>query len=290
MSTVTRAIGVAALILLFVAILFPWKSVARRVAFEISRASGSQIELGELSPGFSARGPVLAASDVLIDHPALDRLRIHRLEMAPRISSSWLSGEPTLRVWADSEIGLVDGILRLGSASAFQGRVERVDIANLPLRLDASGLSLSGQLTADADIALDPSGQLQGSVEFESDSLIVQTSLLPLAIPFTKATGTVEVLETGATRIQEARFDGPLIQGDLSGEIGMVHRSLSPPIDLDARIQIVDETLLEMAPGAGLDVAESGDVSIHLGGTVDAPEMSTLQSAAARSRAARRRP
>ena len=33
-----------------------------------------------------------------------------------------------------------------------------VDLERLPLRLDRSGLSLSGYLDADADVALDPLG------------------------------------------------------------------------------------------------------------------------------------
>ena len=268
-----RGIGIAALILIFIGILFPWDSVARRVAHEISLASGSRVELGGLSPALSSRGPVLKAEDVVVDHPALERLRIHRLEIAPRLSTSWLKGEPKLRVWADSEIAEVDGILRLGSASGFTGDAERVQIERLPLRLDASGLALSGTLDAKADVALEPSGILRGDVDFDSDSLIIQSDLLPLAIPFSRASGTVVLADSGATQIERALFEGPLVQGQISGEIGWVHRSLSPPLDLEATLEVVDPTLRQLAPGAGLSLDGSGKAKIHVGGTIDAPEM-----------------
>lgn len=273
-------LGVIALILLFVALLFPWDSVAKRVAFEISRASGGEIAMGDLSPALTARGPVLAATDVLVEHPAVDRLKIRTLELAPRFSTSWFAGEPTLRVWADSELAQVDGVLRLGESSSFIGHVDRVAIEQLPLRLDASGLALSGLLSADADVALDPSGQLMGSVDFESDSLLIQTPLLPTAIPFSRATGQVQVLESGATRIEEAVFEGPIVTGNLRGEIGMVHRSLSPPIDLSAKIRIIEPSLRAMAPAAGLTLSSNGEAELRLGGTVDAPEMSSVAGAA----------
>ena len=281
-------LGLALLTVLFIALLFPWTSVARRVAHDLARASGGQVEMATLAPAWTARGPVLAARDVRIAHPAVERLRIHALEIAPRPSTSWLSGEPKLRVWADSELARVDGILRLGSdASRFDGRVEQVAIDKLPLRLDASGLVLVGLLDADARVAIEPGGTLQGTVRFESDDLIVQSPLLPLAIPFSRTTGEVELLETGATRIAAARFEGPLIQGDLSGDIGLVHRSLSPPIDLEARIEILDDTLRAMAPAAGLPLSPEGRAALRLGGTIDAPEFGSLDGRGRRAGAGR---
>ncbi|HKK51562.1 MAG TPA: hypothetical protein VKA74_08235, partial [Myxococcota bacterium] len=43
------AIGLALLlILIFVALLFPWDSLARRLTFALERASGSRITIGEI--------------------------------------------------------------------------------------------------------------------------------------------------------------------------------------------------------------------------------------------------
>ena len=275
-KTLSKSVSIpiaVVLILIFILLGFPWDSLARRVAAEISAASGSSVSIDTLTPALTARGPVLRARDVVIEHPAIDRVRLLELEIAPRWSSSWFSGEPKLRVWADTELGLVDGVLGLGSTSSFAGQVGQVELARLPLRLDASGVRLSGRIDADADVALAPNGTLSGRVAFSSPSLVVESNKLPMAIPFTNANGVVVILENGATQIESVELEGDLLNGKLSGEIGLVHRSQAPPIDLSAEIRIVDPTLRQLAPGAGIPMSPDGTIKMQLGGTLDAPEI-----------------
>lgn len=275
-KTLSKSVGipiVVVLILIFILLGFPWDSLARRVAAEISAASGSSVSIDTLAPALTPRGPVLRARDVVIEHPAVDRVRLLELEIAPRWSSSWFSGEPKLRVWADTELGLVDGVLGLGSTSSFAGQVGQVELARLPLRLDASGIRLSGRIDADANVALAPNGTLSGRVAFSSPSLVVESNKLPMAIPFTHAEGVVVILENGATQIESVTLEGDLLNGKLSGEIGLVHRSQAPPIDLSAEIRIVDATLRQLAPSAGIPMSPDGTIKLRLGGTLDAPEI-----------------
>lgn len=273
---------VAILLLAFVVIRFPWDAVGRRVAWEISRVSGARVEVDELAPGLSARGPVLRARNVVIHHPAIDRVRVSELEIAPRFSSSWLSGEPTLRVFARTGLGHADGVLRLGASPAYTGRVTEVDLARIPLRLEASALSLRGRLDADADVALDPGGTLAGRVDFESPALELTLPMLPVPLRFDRAVGRVEILESGDTRISDVRFEGDRVEGSLAGEIGLVHRSQSPPIDLEAELVIHDPTLRSLAPSAGLRLDGGGRAHVALSGTVDAPQVTSVREAAAR--------
>lgn len=275
-KTLSKSVGIpiaVVLILIFILLGFPWDSLARRVAAEISAASGSSVSIDTLAPALTPRGPVLRARDVVIEHPAVDRVRLLELEIAPRWSSSWFSGEPKLRVWADTELGLVDGVLGLGSTSSFAGQIGQVELARLPLRLEASGVRLSGQIDADADVALAPDGTLSGRVAFSSPSLVVESNKLPMAIPFTRAEGVVVILENGATQIESVELEGDLLNGKLSGEIGLVHRSQAPPIDLSAEIRIVDPTLRQLAPGAGIPISPDGTIKMRLRGTLDAPEI-----------------
>jgi type II secretion system protein N len=275
-KTLSKSVGipiVVVLILIFILLGFPWDSLARRVAAEISAASGSSVSIDTLAPALTPRGPVLRARDVVIEHPAVDRVRLLELEIAPRWSSSWFSGEPKLRVWADTELGLVDGVLGLGSTPSFAGQVGQVELARLPLRLDASGIRLSGRIDADANVALAPNGTLSGRVAFSSPSLVVESNKLPMAIPFTHAEGVVVILENGATQIESVTLEGELLNGKLSGEIGLVHRSQAPPIDLSAEIRIVDATLRQLAPSAGIPMSPDGTIKLRLGGTLDAPEI-----------------
>jgi type II secretion system protein N len=275
-AILSKPIGIPIAILLtlgFIILLFPWDSLSRRVAWEISAAVGSHVSIELLAPAVTARGPVLRARDVLIEHPAVDRVHLRELEIAPRWSSSWIQGEPKLRIWADSELGLIDGVLELGAAPSFVGSISRVELASLPLRLDASGVGVVGQIHADAEIALDPNGTLHGRVVFESPSLLLEADQLPMPIPLTQAKGVIVILEDGATQIESASFEGELIEGQLSGNIGLVHSSQSPPIDLNAKIRIVDPLLRQLAAGSGLSISPNGELSMHVSGTLAAPEI-----------------
>lgn len=275
-TTLPKAVGipiVAALILVFIFLGFPWDSLARRVASEISLASGSSVSIEHLAPALTPRGPVLRARDVVIEHPAVDHVRMLELEIAPRWSSSWLSGEPRLRIWADTELGLVDGVLELGDTSSFEGNVHRIDLTRLPLRLGTGGLRISGHLDTDAAVELDPNGTLKGRVAFSSPSLVIESKQLPMAIPFTHAEGVIVILDDGATQIESVTFEGELLEGELSGKIGLVHRSQAPPIDLNANFRIVDPMLRRLAPGAGLPMSPNGELAVQIGGTLDAPEI-----------------
>jgi type II secretion system protein N len=266
------------LVAVFIVLLFPWDSVARRISYEIESASGSQVSMRTLSPALSARGLVLVARDVVVLHRAVKRVRIDRLEIAPRWSQSWLSGDPTMRIWADTELALIDGVLRLGDSPGFTGRVDQVEIEALPLRLEASGASLAGTLSAIVDVTLDPRGILTGRAEFESESLVIHSDLLPAAIVLTHAAGAIEILDSGATHIESLVFEGELIEGEIDGEVSMTHHSQSPPIDLTARIRIIPRFLRELAPNAGIDISESGEVAIRIRGTLDRPLIEPLSS------------
>lgn len=271
------AIPIALLLtLVFIALLFPWETVARRLAYEIGAASGARIQLGELAPAWTARGPVLRARDVSIEHPSVQQLRVAEFEVAPRFSISWLRGEPRLRVYADSGLGVVDGVLLLGAAPAFDGKLSRVAIERLPLRLGSAGVSVAGELGAVADVALDPGGTLRGRVEFESPSLRIEAALIPKPLVFSRATGTLSILENGATRIESVALEGEQVRGTLEGEIGLVHRSQPPPLDLRAELEIVDVELRALAQAARLPVEPDGRASLQIRGTAALPELSPL--------------
>lgn len=264
---------VAILILVFVLILFPWDAIGRRIAWEISRVSGARVEIGAFAPGLSARGPVLRATDVLILHPAVERVRVAELELAPRFSSSWFSAEPTLRVFARTDLGHADGVLRLGEAPAYQGDVTQVDLARLPLRLQANSLRIAGRLDAQADVALDPGGTLAGRVDFESPNMELTLPIVPMPLLFDRTVGTIEILDTGDTRISDVRFEGEAIEGSIEGEVGLVHRSQSPPIDLGVELIVHDRTLRGLASSAGMKLGREARTRVRVGGTVDSPRI-----------------
>ena len=266
------------LILLFVVLGFPWDSLARRIAWEISSASGSRVTIDHLAPAITARGPVLRARNVVIEHRAIDHVRLDEFEVAPRFSTSWLRGEPTLRIWADSALGRVDGVLQIGESSAFEGRVSGVELARMPLRLEASDVRVSGRLDADTDMILTPEGTLHGRIAFSSPSLRFESSRLPVPIAFTHAEGVIEILETGATRIDDVSVEGPALSGELEGDLGLVHHSQPPPIDMTARVQLLDPALQQLAKAANLRLSSNGATALHVGGTVDAPTFEVLPS------------
>lgn len=256
---------------IFVALLFPWEAVARRLAHELGAASGARVSIEVLAPAWTARGPVLRARNVNLEHPSVRSLRVSTLEVAPRLGLSWLRGRPRLRVFADSDLGAIDGVLVLGRSPGFDGRVERVQIERLPLRLAAAGVRVGGELSADADVSLDPGGTLRGQVEFDSPRLHLETAILPKPLDFTRARGKLAILETGATRIDEVALEGEQVRGTLSGEIGLVHRSQPPPIQLHAQVEIVDPDLRALALAAQLPLGPDGKGALEIGGTAAMP-------------------
>jgi type II secretion system protein N len=260
----------------FVALLFPWDAIARRLAYEIGVASGARVTLEDIAPTWTARGPVLRARNVAIEHPSVRLLRVSVLEVAPRFSTGWLRGEPRLRIFADSDLGTVDGVLSLGSAPAFDGRIERVVIERLPLRLGAAGVRVEGELSADADVMLDPGGTLHGTVAFESPKLRLEAALIPKPLDFSRASGSLAILESGATRIENVQLEGEQVRGTLSGDIGLVHRSQPPPLDLRADLEVVDADLRGLALAAGLPIAPDGHAALRIGGNASMPELMPL--------------
>jgi type II secretion system protein N len=267
------ALIAAALTIAFVALLFPWDAVARRLAFEIGAASGARIEIGTLAPAWTRRGPVLRANDVRIEHPSVEALRVDPLEIAPRFSTSWLSGRPRLRIYADSPLGRIDGVLVLGAEPSFDGRVERVAIERLPLRIESAGVRVAGELAAVAEVALDPGGTLRGRVDFDSPTLQIDAALIPVPLRFSRATGTLSLLESGATRIESVALDGDQLRAKLEGEIGLVHHSQPPPLALDADVEIVDPELRALAQAARLPIGPDGRAALRIGGTAALPTL-----------------
>jgi hypothetical protein len=67
-----------------------------------------------------------------------------------------------------------------------------------------------------------------------------------------------------------------VVEGELSGEIGLVHRSQSPPLDMTGHLVIHDRTLRQLAPGAGLLLSPDGEADIRVSGTIDAPRITTV--------------
>jgi len=264
-------VAVVGLFLFFIALLFPWDSLARRVAWEISTASGGHVTISTLAPAVTARGPVLRARDVVIEHRSIDRLQLSELQIAPRQLVGWLTGTPSVRVWAATELGEIDGVLSFGDSAGYVGNMSRIELARLPLRLDASGVKLAGQLDGTADITLDPKGTLGGRMTFHSTSLVVTSALLPVELAFTKAEGVIVILENGATRLEALRVEGEILEGDLSGEIGLAHHSQSPPIDLSVDVRILDPRLRQLAADAGIPISHDGQLKLRVQGTLDAP-------------------
>ena len=95
--------------------------------------------------------------------------------------------------------------------------------------------------------------------------------MIPKPLVFTRATGTLSILESGATRIESVKLEGEQIRGTLEGEIGLVHRSQPPPLDLRAELDVVDPELRALAQAAQLPIDPDGRASLSIGGTAALP-------------------
>jgi len=111
-----------------------------------------------------------------------------------------------------------------------------------------------------------------------------------MALPFSRAEGVVVILDNGATQIESITLEGELLEGKLSGEIGLVHHSQAPPIDLSAEFRVVNPMLRQLAPGAGIRISPKGEIAVRVSGTLDAPEFDPLSGRTLGKAAVRNRP
>ncbi len=144
------AISVAAVALtsVFLVAGFPYDRLAPRAAAAIESATGARVAIGRLDVGVTSWAPQLRARDVDVAWPSGKSASFQSFRVRPAWSMAWLRGTPALVIEARSPLGRVNGILIGGTEPSFDGELQQVSLAMLPLQEIAAGTQLDGRADA----------------------------------------------------------------------------------------------------------------------------------------------
>jgi type II secretion system protein N len=259
------------LVAFFVFLGFPWERVRDFVARAASEASGARVSFAELSPGLSAGGPVLVARGIAIDAGGRSH-RVDEARLRPAWSTGWLLGRPALFADLRAPEGRVAGTFRAGAEPGFDGRVEEVALARLPLESLLPALTLDGVASADVDLRRTAAGPA-GRVELEVRDGSLALPGMPMALPFERLVADVELGGEVLARLSQVSFDGPMLALQGSGTLGAAADPMDAPLDLALELEVREPAARPALQSLGFRLGRDGKGKARLGGTLGAPEV-----------------
>jgi type II secretion system protein N len=268
-----RGLGILAagalLTLLFVAILFPYDRYREAVERGLGEVTGARVHVAGLGPDVGRVGPVLALRGVELRFPDDVQLTIDEAHLRPALSSSWLRGEPALRLLLAGPLGGVNGTLWSGGQRGFVGTLDDLDLAALRLERMVDGLDLRGRADADLDLQGD-ANRLSGRVSFSARDGLLTLPFLGIPLPYETAQGSIQLKETEGLAIETFQLNSADLALHASGTIGNAPVLENAKLDLRARLEVRDPDLRSvLGPVTGLRGDGTGD--LRLSGTLRNP-------------------
>jgi type II secretion system protein N len=259
-----------ALTFLFLLWGFPYELVGERLAAELSRSSGTQLSFQELGPFISLGGPGFEASDADIETADGLRLKLDRARLRPAWSLAWLRMNPALHVDLEGPPGRVVGAVTLGGASGFDGRLEAIDLEQLPERLIPSNVALAGTLDADVDVHMGSAGP-EGSVSLEArEGSVGVPEVLPMAVPFDELSASLRLGDGSYLELDSFETQSPLFSAQATGTIGSAPSILQAPLNLQVKLETVP-AFASTLKGLGLRLSRDGKANLRIRGTPTSP-------------------
>jgi len=259
----------ALLVFLFVAIGFPYDALGDRIAAGLSQASGNEIRFIGVHPRITVGGPGLKIDLAAVTTPRRVSVEFEPLSLRPAWSFSWLRGEPLLHIRTDGRRGSIEGYLRVASEPGFQGRVENVDLALLPLSI-RSGLQLTGRVSGEADLRI-AAPMAVGHVDLQATSGSLVHNALPLPLGFDELKVKLSLGGEQLVAIETLTMQGPLVSANVTGGVAMHDDPGNAPLDLVLNLTIDDADLTFLLSTLGIRPNAQGAVQIGIGGTLAAP-------------------
>jgi type II secretion system protein N len=268
------AIGVAAAALtsVFLVAGFPYDRLAPRAAAAIESATGARVTIGRLDIGVTSWAPQLRTRDIHIAWPSGKTASFQSFRVRPAWSAAWLRGTPALVIEARSPLGGVDGTWIGGAEPSFDGELQQVSLALLPLQEFAAGVQLDGRADAQLDVTIAETGP-QGSVHFEATQGSLTLPLLPIGVPFDKLSADLALGGDALAVLNAFDLAGPLVALTASGTVGRNANPDLAPLALKARIEAREPTVRSMLQSQGVALDASGAAAVEIGGTLGSPEV-----------------
>jgi type II secretion system protein N len=268
------AIGVACALLtaVFFVVRFPVDRFRSALVGPLAAATGAEATIGSLSARPGLGGLTLVGAPVALAWPGGARVALERVALRPAWSLSWLRGRPALHVDLRAPSGRLAGTLWPADPLAFDGELEEVALATLPpeLLVLAEGIALTGELDADLAFTRSEAG-LAGEIELSVADGSFSAPGLPVAVPFERLDGSLQLGDAGALEVRSLKLAGPMLSGEASGQIGAAPDLASAPLSLTGELRVPDPGLRGMLPSLGLTPDADGRVPLQIRGTLGAP-------------------
>jgi len=258
---------------LFVIAGFPYRELARRIEYHAERDLGMPLAIGGLYPTLGLAGPAFGSRDLQLTLPSGERFVLDSLELRPAWSLSWFRLVPAIHVDATSPIGNAEGTLVIGSERGFDGRLEDVELSELPLGALLRGFGLRGRVDADADLRSVPGAPVEGRLEFEASEGSFTLPNMPIAIPYDTLRGDVALGSGQMATIESMTLEGPMVSGDIAGTIGNAPQPGMGRLDLSARFEMHQPEMQGALRGLGVRAGRDGKATLKVSGTLARPDI-----------------
>ena len=258
------------LTLLFLFMGFPYDRLGERLAAELSRGNGTQLSFQELGPYVSLAGPGFEATGARIATADGIRLQLDRARLRPAWSLAWLRLTPAIHLDLEGPPGRIIGVVTLGQAPGFAGRLEAIDLAQLPKNLVAPGAVLDGTLDAVVDLQAGSPGP-QGNISLNAhEGSLGVPDLLPMAIPFDELSASLRLGDGAFLEVESLETQSALFSAQVSGTVATAVSFANAPLNLQVKLQ-TDPAFRTTLQGLGIRVSRDGNATLRIRGTPTAP-------------------
>jgi type II secretion system protein N len=196
--------------------------------------------------------------------------RVDRARLRPAWSPAWLRGEVALAVDLAGPEGRVRGTLYAGSAPGFEGRVEDVVLASLPLAGVVADLALDGTADAEIDLRSGDDGP-QGSVALAAADGSIALPGMPVALPYAFLEGELELGGDALLRVHRLVLDGPMISVEGEGTVGRGADVDRAALDVRVHVEVHEASVRPMIRNLGVRLDREGRGDARIGGTLSRP-------------------
>jgi type II secretion system protein N len=269
--TIVVPIAGVSLVLLFVLRGFPYDAVSDRIITALEPALGARLHITELGPTLGLSGPAMQATGVRASFPDAKTLNIDRLMVRPAFSTAWFEGGRAFYVELESASGAATGVFELGEISRFEGSIQNLDLTQLPLGAMLPSRAIEGRIDATLSLQIGEQGP-EGPVSFEMHDGSLTIPNLPIALPFQKISGEIELGGDAFLNIESLALEGPIVTGTGSGTIARAPSFANAPLRLEFKLN-VKPALAGGVRSAGLRIDRKGNTTVRITGTVAAPNL-----------------
>ena len=258
------AIAGITLVLIFIAIGFPYERLAEFIAAEVQRSSGVRVTFGDLGPSLQLMGPAIRGTDVSIQGSGSD-YRFDRALLRPAWSPSWLRGRPAIHADLEGPLGSVEGTYTMGPELGWDGVLEGIDLEAPLIRQILPTVHLTGSGAVEMDVKRGLSGP-EGWVRFELAEGSIAFGDFPFAIPFERIAGSMTLGDESFLTIEELNLEGPLMNADVTGSVESAPVFADALLNLQVQIQAQPDVQNSLA-SAGVRFDKDGSARVRISGT-----------------------